>query len=101
MAGSVGVEPIDRERIAAGKTITVNGKQITAPASGLTLVRRGRLREVTILAVGADAGTSVAIAAQLNEENRRMTTQQNEAALLPENQDGLTLQEQDRGPMES
>jgi hypothetical protein len=89
---SVGVEPLDRERIAAGQTITVNGKQITAPATGLTLVRKGRLREVSILAVGADAGTSVAIAAQLRGK-KRMTTQTNEASLLPENADGLTTVE--------
>ena len=89
---SVGVQPLERERIAAGQTVTVNGKQVTAGPGGLTLVRRGRLREVSITAIGADAGTSVAIAAH-HKGPERMTTQNIEAALLPENQDGLTLPE--------
>jgi len=92
---SVGVEPLERERIAAGKTIFVNGKKVTAPASGLTLVRRGRLREVSILAVGADPGTTVSIAAKLQRGKKKMTTQTQatEGALLPENAEGLTPQE--------
>jgi len=93
---SVGIEPLDRERIPAGKTITVNGQKITAPPTGLTLVRRGRLREVSILAVGADPGTTVSIAAQLQRGKLKMTTSKTEpieADLLPENAEGLTPQE--------
>lgn len=64
LGASVGVEPLKTEHITGGRTITVNGKQITAPGTGFTLVRRGRLREVSLLAVAADPETSVSIAAK-------------------------------------
>jgi len=59
---SVGVEPAEHERVRPGETIEVNGRPLSSPG-GFTLVRRGRLREVSITPLGADAGTSVAIAA--------------------------------------
>ncbi len=60
---SVGIDQSSRERIAPGKSVTVNGKTIIAPANGLTLVRGGKLREVSITARGSDSQTSVSIAA--------------------------------------
>jgi phage head maturation protease len=60
---SVGVAPTDYERVRGGETVEVNGRAIQAPASGFTLVRAGVLREVSIVALAADRGTSVAIAA--------------------------------------
>ncbi len=91
---SVGVQTLERKRIAAGQTITVNNKQITAGAGGLTLVQRGSLREVSICAVGSDPSTSVAIAASLAKGKRQMTDTNNAATeLLPENAEGLTDQE--------
>lgn len=59
---SVAVEPIEHERVRPGERVEVNGRSLSA-ARGFTLVKRGRLREVSITPVGADAGTSVAIAA--------------------------------------
>jgi hypothetical protein len=64
---SVGVAPNDYERVRGGETVSVNGKSIKAPAGGFTLVKAGVLREVSIVAIGADANTSVAIAAQGKE----------------------------------
>jgi phage head maturation protease len=64
---SVGVAPSDYERVRAGETVQVNGRAIKAPGSGFTLVKAGVLREVSIVAIGADANTSVAIAAQRKE----------------------------------
>ncbi len=60
---SVGVEPIEHVRIGKGEKVTVNGRTLSA-AGGFALVKRGRLREVSIVAVGADGDTSVGIAAQ-------------------------------------
>jgi hypothetical protein len=60
---SVGVEPIEHLRVKAGEKINANGRVLSSPR-GFTLVRRGRLREVSITPVGADAETSVAIAAR-------------------------------------
>jgi len=45
---SVGVQVIEHEQVQAGRRIEVNGKTVTAPQDGLTLVRRGKLREVSI-----------------------------------------------------
>jgi hypothetical protein len=60
---SVGVEPIEHERIRAGERIEVNGRALSSPR-GFTLVKRGQLREASITALAADANTSVAIAAK-------------------------------------
>jgi len=64
---SVGVAPSDYERVRAGETVQVNGRAIKAPGSGFMLVKAGVLREVSIVAIGADANTSVAIAARGKE----------------------------------
>jgi len=60
---SVGVSPTDYERIRPGDTVVANGRTITAPRTGMTFVRSGELREVSIVTIAADRNTSVAIAA--------------------------------------
>ena len=69
---SVGVTPVQWERIKAGDSVAVNGRVIRATGQGYTLVRASTLREVSIVAIGADAGTSVTIAA--TREREAMTT---------------------------
>jgi hypothetical protein len=64
---SVGVVPGDYERVRPNDTVQANGRAITAGRSGFTLVKAGVLREVSIVAIGADANTSVAIAVQGKE----------------------------------
>jgi len=71
---SVGVSPTDYERIRPGDTIVANGRTITAPRTGMTFVRSGELREVSIVTIAADRNTSVTIAASKKEE-RQMTTE--------------------------
>jgi hypothetical protein len=70
---SVGVAPLEYERVRAGELVEVNGRAVKAPASGFTLVRAGVLREVSIVAIGADAGTSVSIAANGKEQSMSST----------------------------
>ncbi|MCC7193368.1 MAG: Mu-like prophage major head subunit gpT family protein [Phycisphaeraceae bacterium] len=60
---SVGLEPVEHVRVGGGEKISVNGQNITAPAGGMVLVKRGVLREVSITAVAADRNTAVSIAA--------------------------------------
>ncbi len=72
---SVGVAPLEYDRVRAGELVEVNGRAVKAPASGFTLVRAGVLREVSIVAIGADAGTSVSIAATRNQEKGMSTTE--------------------------
>lgn len=93
---SVGVQPVERQSVGRGESIHVNGRTITADGAGFTLIRRGKLREVSIVAVGADAGTSVSIAArkgssmQNQNVNDNATINAQMAAMLPENQAGMT-----------
>jgi len=71
---SVGVMPTDYERVRGGDSLQVNGKSIKAPASGFTLVKASVLREVSIVAIGADANTSVAIAASKESTMNELET---------------------------
>ncbi len=65
---SVGVAPNEWERVRSGESVHANGRVIKATGSGFTLVRSSVLKEVSIVAIGADAGTSVSIAARQGEE---------------------------------
>ena len=71
---SVGVAPSEWERVRPGDIVDVNGRAIRATGNGFTLVRSSTLKEVSIVAIGADAGTSVAIAATGKGEEAIMTT---------------------------
>ena len=74
---SVGVQPTKHERLEAGATAAVNGKSFRADGMGITLVRTGVLKEVSILALGADDQTSVAIAASLKGSSMSESTTTN------------------------
>jgi len=74
---SVGVLPAEHARMK--EPLAVNGRTVEGPAGGYTLVRKSVLKEVSIVAIGADAHTSVAIAAQgkenaVNGEEGNLTT---------------------------
>lgn len=60
---SIGATPLESKRIAAGESVNANARTIKA-ASPFLLVTKSTLREVTICALGCDAGTSVSIAAK-------------------------------------
>ncbi|MBU0639067.1 MAG: hypothetical protein KKB50_09400 [Planctomycetes bacterium] len=64
---SVGVSVAEHETIRAGQKVNVNGRTVSSPRA-FTLVRKGKLREVSITALAADADTSVAIAASRKEK---------------------------------
>ena len=61
---SVGVEPIEVRFIEARQAVQVNGRTLQTDKS-FRLVSKGRLREVSITAIGADPTTAVTIAAHL------------------------------------
>jgi hypothetical protein len=69
LQASVGLEALETERVAAGKKVNVNGR-VVASGRGLTLVKRGRLREVSVVAIGADRTTSVDVAARRGIKGR-------------------------------
>ncbi|MBE6380047.1 MAG: hypothetical protein E7047_03875 [Lentisphaerae bacterium] len=60
---SHGAEIKEIQEISAGETITVNGREFTGP---LTVITKAVLREISVVAIGADADTSLRIAAGLN-----------------------------------
>ena len=86
---SVGVEILDRRQVRAGETVVANGKSIKATGSGFMLVSRGRLREVSIVGIGCDGNTAVAIAASKMKE-KSMEAQVQEAEVQA--QDGLDVE---------
>lgn len=63
LQASVGVAPEETIRLTPGEKIEINGRTVVAPKSGLTVVARGKLREVSVVTLGCDGRTSVAIAA--------------------------------------
>lgn len=64
LEASVGIDPLKWEEIASGEKVTVNGKTFTSVGYGLTVVRQWKLRETSILPLGADDKTTVNIAAR-------------------------------------
>jgi hypothetical protein len=64
LQASVGANPLEFSYIEAGKKITVNGRTITAPAGGMTLVAKSELFETSIVPIGADRNTTVTVKAK-------------------------------------
>lgn len=73
LQASVGVAPTEYMTVRPGESVAVNGRVLKSPQS-FTLVKVGRLKEVTVTPLGADEETSVAIAAS----QRRERTMENE-----------------------
>lgn len=61
---SVGMNPDGVEFLPTGSSTTVNSSLISGPAD---IIRRSTLREITIVDLGADASTSVQVAASAKE----------------------------------
>lgn len=79
LQASIGAEPLAPPvRIRQGESVQVNGRTITAGPGGFLLYRRARLRHIAILPNGADATTSVSIAAAAatNQEGANVDFQQ-------------------------
>lgn len=72
---SVGVQPIEYTRVRPGEKVEVNGRVLSS-RNGFTLIRKGRLKEVSITALGADSNTSVAIAAMRRKSTMNTDVQQ-------------------------
>lgn len=65
---SIGADVLRAEKLPAGESTMVNGKSVTGPAR---IIRQSRLREVSVVTLGADDNTSASLAAtaaQLGEE---------------------------------
>ena len=58
---SVGVDPLEYSDVEAGANVEVNGQTLAGP---FTFIKQSKLNEVSIVPLGADAGTSAKIAAE-------------------------------------
>ena len=76
LQASVGIKPVKWEFIDSGKSVTANGKTFTAGPMGLTYVSKGQLKEVSIVAIGADDRSSTRIAASAPRQEIDMNFQQ-------------------------
>ncbi|MFO0784703.1 MAG: Mu-like prophage major head subunit gpT family protein [Phycisphaerales bacterium] len=103
---SVGVAPTEHERVKPNQSVEINGRSLSSPG-GFTLVRKGRLREVSITPLGADAETSVAIAAS-RQGRTNMADIANEDQIRADERDRLKeieatcrpMGEKDWGPLQ-
>lgn len=73
---SHGAEIKEIQEVAAGEIVTVNGREFTGP---LTVISKAILREVSVVAIGADADTSLRVAAGLNISNKGERMNKNNA----------------------
>ena len=60
---SMGADPIQKLNVEAGENIVVNGQKFTGP---IVVVTKAKLREVSVVAIGAADETNMKIAAQFN-----------------------------------
>lgn len=61
---SVGMNITKSEHVRPGDSVEVNGRTFKAGPRGLTVARKGELKEVSIVTLGADGDTAVSIAAK-------------------------------------
>jgi hypothetical protein len=70
---SIGAKGTEFERVRPGETVDVNGQQLQS-SSPLRVARKSVLREISIVAIGVDVGTSVDIAAKAKGQTMADTT---------------------------
>ena len=88
---SVGVEILERRAVRGGEGVVVNGREVKAAGNGFLLVSKGRLREVSIVSLGSDGDTAVAIAASRKGKEQVMTAMQAHEVQSP-SQDGVEVE---------
>jgi hypothetical protein len=93
LQASMGWEIFEMKSVRKGETVTANGRTFTAGAAGLEVTTKSRLREVSIVALGADPTTSV-LRAALSAKGRSMTTLEAYAESL-----GTTVTDANRAPL--
>ena len=89
---SVGADVDEQSLVAAGDTVTVNGRTFEGP---VRIVTRSTLRECSFVTLGADAATAVTITASMAEESQ-MNDETKAADGMPT---GPDVQQQDGGAM--
>ncbi len=74
LQASIGCDPMASARVDAGATLTANGRSIKAGKRGFVHVQKSALKEISIVALGADGTSSVSLAAHRAGKVRPMKT---------------------------
>jgi len=64
LQASIGLSPTKIEHLGQGDIVEANGRRFKAGPVGLRIIRAGVLKEVSVLALGADGSTSTSIKAR-------------------------------------
>jgi len=98
---SVGVAVTRFEVAKAGQDVTVNGQSFTAGRDGLYVIRAGKLREISIVPLGADADTSVNVAARAANSRKENTMNKFEKWLTAMGLDVETITDDQRTKLQA
>ena len=71
---SIGADVLAMEELLDGETIEVNGNNVTGP---VTIVKKSLLREISVVAVGADSDTNMKIMASLDLNKKGKNVMEN------------------------
>ena len=71
---SIGADVLAMEELRDGETIEVNGNNVTGP---VTIVKKSLLREISVVAVGADSDTNMKIMASLDLNKKGKNVMEN------------------------
>lgn len=82
LQASIGADPVEVRRLEGGERVRVNGREHVTPANGGLLVVRSTLREISVVAVGADSNSSTTIAAKGSDVMPLETTTQTPAEII-------------------
>lgn len=78
---SVGIRPNSIEEVPTGNTIELNGKTFSGP---LTIFRGGRVREISICALGADPNTNASVLSSRGIANTHFNSNEGDVMTLEE-----------------
>lgn len=84
LQASIGCDVHDFEHFDFGESVSVNGQTFTADERGLVVARASSLHEISVVPLGADNQTSVALAARLQFKAKEASMQGTEAPTFDE-----------------
>ena len=96
---SIGATILAQKPIVKGEKATVNGNEFEGP---ILVVTKSRLREVSVVAIGADRGASMEIAASLDVSSSLVTNPENKGSIQmdPKNENAVNAANQAVQPTE-
>lgn len=84
LQASIGLQVLASKFLQEGETVTANGQTLQVPANGLRLVTKSRLREISVVPIGADDQTTV----QVKASSQKVPPMPTETATTPSDLQG-------------